>query len=686
VADPGGRGLPVAPSAGALRPLGTHEVRLEPGFWADRQRLGSEVVAGHCLDWMTRLGWVGNFRLAAEGRPPAERRGREFSDSEVYKLLEALCWDAGRTGSHAAEQQVAELTGLLAAAQEPDGYLNTRFGHQGPGARYADLEHGHELYCSGHLIQAAVARLRTRGEDRLVSVARRVADHVCEQFGPDGRVGICGHPEIEPALAELARATGEQRYLEQARLFVERRGRGVLGDHELGQSYFQDDLPVRQATVLRGHAVRALYLACGAVDVAVETGDDELLQAVAGQWRNTVAARTYLTGGMGSRHTGESFGEDFELPTDRAYAETCAGVAAVMLAWRLLLATGESHYADAIERTLYNVVAASPALDGRAFFYANPLQQRVPGRVVDSGAASPHAALGLRSPWFAVSCCPTNLARTLASLAGYVATVDQRGVQLQQLTACTVRTTLPDGRAVGLRVETGYPWEGAVTVRVEEAAGGPFGIALRVPSWADGAVLAYGDDRRRVPAGYAALERPWRPGDEVRLDLPLAPRWTRPDPRIDAVRGCVAVERGPLVYCAESLADRTAESGQAAAAQGRAADHEAAVGPGGAVGPGAGVGQGAGVDLDAVAVDASTPPVDQGLHAGLGGAVTLACSARPLPAGANGWPYTGQADGADAVPAGAAPPGAPAQLTLIPYHLWGNRGPASMRVWLPEAR
>jgi uncharacterized protein len=630
VADPvGTSGRPVVPGAGALRPLGIDQVRLEPGFWADRQRLGGEVIIDHCRDWMTRLGWVGNFRLAAEGRPLSERQGREFSDSEVYKLLEALCWEAGRTAAADAERGVAELTEVVADAQEPDGYLNTRFGHQGPGVRYSDLERGHELYCYGHLIQAAVARLRTHGDDQLVAVARRAADHVCDQFGPDGRNGICGHPEIETALAELSRATGEARYLEQARLFVERRGRGILADHELGQSYFQDDVPVRAARVLRGHAVRALYLACGAVDVAVETGDDELLGAVAEQWRHTVAARTYLTGGMGSRHTGESFGDDFELPSDRAYAETCAGVASVMLAWRLLLATGESHYADAIERTLYNVVAASPAMDGRSFFYANPLQQRVPGSVVDSGAASPHAAGGLRSPWFAVSCCPTNLARMLASFAGYVATVDDGGLQLQQLAACTVRATLPDGRAVGLRVETGYPWAGAVTVRVTEAAGGPWRIALRVPAWAEGAVLAYGDLRRRVGPGYGVIERDWRPGDELRLDLPLAPRWTTPDPRVDAVRGCVAAERGPLVYCAES------------------------------------VGQDPAARLDEVAVDASVPPADQGTDGGLAGAVTLGCTARALRAGDRGRVT-------EVTP-----------LTMVPYHLWGNRGPASMRVWLP---
>jgi uncharacterized protein len=258
------------------------------------------------------------------------------------------------------------------------------------------------------------------------------------------------------------------------------------------------------------------------------------------------------------------------------------------------------------------------------------LQQRVPGYVVDSGAASPHAASGLRSPWFAVSCCPTNLSRMLASLAGYVATVDEGGLQLQQLAACTVRATLPDGRAVGLRVDTGYPWSGAVTVRVEEATGGPWRLALRVPAWADGAELADGDLRRRVGPGYAVLERDWRPGDQLRLDLPVAPRWTRPDPRVDAVRGCVAAERGPLVYCVES------------------------------------VDQGPDARLDEVAVDATAPLADQGTDDALGGAVTLRCDARPLLVGERGGPD------------GAMP------LTLVPYHLWGNRGAAAMRVWLPE--
>ncbi len=241
---------------------------------------------------------------------------------------------------------------------------------------------------TGHLLQAAVARLRTgHPDDLLVRVARRAADQVCREFGEGARDGVCGHAEIEVALAEAGRAFGERRYLEQARLFVQRRGRGTLPVPPLlSAEYFQDDLPVREAEALRGHAVRALYLSAGAVDVAVETHDDELFAVLARQWDRTVARRTYLTGGMGSRHQDEGFGEDWELPADRAYCETCAGVASVMLAWRLFLATGDVRYPDLIERTLFNVVATSPSEDGRAFFYANPLHQREPAHPRATGS------------------------------------------------------------------------------------------------------------------------------------------------------------------------------------------------------------------------------------------------------------------------------------------------------------
>ncbi|GAA3750709.1 glycoside hydrolase family 127 protein [Plantactinospora mayteni] len=622
---------PVLPSAGALRPLGVDEVRLTDGFWAERVSRNAAATLPHCLHWIERTGWLRNFRLATAGGLDAGRQGREFSDSEIYKLAEAMAWETARSGTG-----VAGLDGIaeaVLAAQHADGYLNTRFGQPGQRPRYSDLEWGHELYCYGHLIQAGVAALRAGTAEAVGIAAIRVADHVSAEFGVDGRTGICGHPEIEPALVELYRVTGERRYLDQARLFVERRGRGSLADIALGRVYYQDDLPVRGRTVFAGHAVRELYLAAGAVDVAVETGDDKLLAAVIRQWERTVAARTYLTGGMGSRYDGESFGEDFELPPDGAYAETCAAVASVMLCWRLLLATGEGRFADLAERTLYNVVATSTALSGRAFFYANTLHQRVPGTLPDPDAPSPYPVGSVRAPWREVSCCPTNISRLLASLGGYVATTDDRGVQLHQFVGAEIRTG-----AVGLTVRTDYPWRGAVAVRVTEPGDGPWRLALRVPSWAGAATLVTPDGVRQVPAGgYAEVERHWRAGDEVCLELPMQARWTVPDPRIDAVRGSVAVERGPLVYCAESV-------------------EQAPV-----------------LSLDSVTVDPATTPVERPMP-GLGpDAVGLDVPASVAVAPESEWPY------------GRAPVGErqPVGLALLPYHLRANRGPASMRVWLP---
>ncbi|SEK27642.1 glycoside hydrolase family 127 protein [Nonomuraea pusilla] len=596
---------PVLPSSGVLSPLGLDAVRPAPGFWGDRIALNREVTIAHCQEWMEREGWIGNFR----GERP--RRGREFSDSEIYKLLEAMAW-----ADHPA---LPELAQTVARAQEGDGYLNTRWS----GSRYTDFEWGHELYCYGHLIQAGVARLRTHGEDVLTEVAVRAADHVCRRFMTTTET--CGHPEIEMALVELYRATGAERYLEMARRFVDRRGLPALGEIPFGRAYFQDDVPLRQAQAFRGHAVRALYLACGAVDVAVETGDEELLKAVEGQWERTVARRTHLTGGMGSRHADESFGDDYELPPDRAYSETCAGIASIMLSHRLLLATGDVRHADLAERTLYNVLATGLALDGRSFFYANPLRVRVPAVPVEGVNHS--AEGGLRSPWFDVSCCPSNIARTLASLPAYVAAADRDGVRVHHHTPGEIRHG-----GLALRVETGYPWDGAVTVTVLEDGEGR--IALRVPAWADGteATFAHHGVVRPVAPGYAEADGPWRAGDELRLELPMRARWTFPDRRVDALRGTAAVERGPLVYCAESVADEPPLGDLAAAVE---------------------------------------PPREHVVD----GAVELEVRARLGVPDGGGWPY--------AAAPGEAPDGQEAALRLVPYHRWGNRGPATMRVWLP---
>ncbi|WP_035291629.1 MULTISPECIES: beta-L-arabinofuranosidase domain-containing protein [Actinoalloteichus] len=605
---------PVLPSSGVLTPLGLNEVQLTSGFWAHRRALSAQVTLPHCAERMTTLGWIDNFRDGGH-------RGPDFADSEVHKLLEAASW-------HGDDALVERITPLLARAQHDDGYLNTRWS----GRRYQNLEWGHELYCAGHLIQASVARARRHGDDLLVEVGRRAADHVCARFLEGDQV--CGHPEIEMALVELCRLTGEERYLEMARRFVERRGRPALGDSEHGRAYFQDDQPVRTAPAFRGHAVRQLYLACGAVDVAVETGDTALLAAVEAQWERTVARRTYLTGGMGSRHRDEAFGEDFELPPDRAYAETCAGIASVMLCWRLLLATGHPRYAELAERTLYNVVATSLASDGRSFFYVNPLQVRTPGVPAGADEVSWWGGSALRAPWFSTSCCPPNIARTLGALPGYLATRDRRGVQLHQFASAEIDTRLVDGSRLRLSVRTDYPESGTVLVRVVDAPRETCRVSLRVPVWADGASVFHPEGVVRAAPGLATVDRRWRPGDELRLELPMTPRWSWPDRRIDAVRDCVAVERGPLVYCAESPGDEP--------------------------------------PLAEISVDTSVDPVE---HA-RGGVVELSVAGHRTSPAAESWPYGGS----------PAPRSVrPHRVRLVPYHQWGNRGPVSMRVWLPRS-
>jgi DUF1680 family protein len=632
------RSVPVAPARGTLRPLGIDEVRITGGFWGDRQHINAAATLTHIESKLESEGWLPNFDLAAAGALPAGRRGREFSDSEVYKFLEALAWEVGRTGDEEHDARLRRIVARVAAAQEDDGYLNTAFGRPGQPARWSDLEWGHELYCLGHLFQAAVARERTRpgSDDGLLTVARRAADLVCTIFDDGGIESVCGHAEIEVGLAELARVTGSDRYARMARLFVDRRGRQSLRDIEWGRAYFQDDVPVRDAEVLRGHAVRANYLAAGAVDVAVDDADDDLLEALRRQWRRTVATRTYITGGQGSHHQDEAFGDDFELPPDRAYSETCAGIGSIMFAWRLLLADGGEQYADLIERTLYNVVATSPSHDGRAFYYANTLHQRVARQPADPDATSPRASASLRAPWFDVSCCPTNVARTMASLAAYVATADTDGVQIHQYAPAEITTALPDGRPVALRIETAYPASGLVRIVVTDDAA--FTLGLRVPVWAEGAVLRGIDgSERAVAAGLASVTGDFRAGDTIELVLPLAPRTTRADVRIDAVRGCVAIERGPEVLALES------------------------------------------VDLDGIDDVGAIEMV--GVPAERDGRVWV--EVRTAPTSEQGWPYAAE----PVRPGSTAPASGSAvqSVALIPYHDWAERGPSTMRVWLPLA-
>jgi DUF1680 family protein len=621
----------VRPSAAAavrLRPLGADGVELGDGFWAGRVRVNRERTIPHGLEQLHAWGQLDNLRSAAGGngayRAAEDTSGATlpFLDSDVYKWLEAVGWELGRAPDAALLAAAGPVIDLVAAAQRPDGYLNS-YVQNDPGREPAgDLAWGHELYCLGHLVQAAVAWHRALGDDRLLAVACRAADWADRELGPAGRDGVDGHPEAEMALVELSRVTGEPRHLALAARLVELRGRGILGAGRFGRTYWQDHRPVREAAAVAGHAVRQVYLDCGAVDVAVETGDRELLAAVLRRWHDMVTTRSYLTGALGSRHKDEAFGAPHELPPDRAYAETCAAIGSVMLAWRLLLATGDAVHADVIERTMFNAVLPGVALDGVRFFYVNPLQRR-------HSDLDPEPGEGERAPWYPCACCPPNLMRTLSTWQQYLATSDDGGVQLHQYAAGRVRADLPAGR-VSLTVETRYPWEGRVAVVVDETPDVPWTLSLRVPGWCASATLATPGNGVEPVAGppAAVCRRRWRTGDLVVLDLDLGVRVVEPHRRVDAVRGCVAVERGPLVYCLES-ADLPA-----------------------------------GVELEDLEWDPGGSPAVR--RSGPFGAAVPAVDV-PL----RRWDGAAAGDGTLRVPA-------------VPYFAWGHRGRGAMRVWIPR--
>jgi DUF1680 family protein len=606
-----------------LRPLDARGVAIEGGLLAERQRVNREVTLLHGLQELERAGTLENLRIAA-GRTRGSRRGMVFSDSDVYKWLEAIAWELGREPSAELERLARETIELLAAAQEPDGYLNSWCQVLDPAWRWTDLEMGHELYCAGHLIQAGVAFARATGDVSLLTVARRFADHIADVFGGADHTGTDGHPEIEAALVELYRQTGERRYLDLADTLTSRRGFGTFAGGRFDLPYYQDAAPVREARSIVGHAVRALYLAAGVTDIYSETGDDALLESMLGQWDDLTAAKTYLTGGVGSRHHDESIGDPYELPPDRAYCETCAAIASIMWNWRMLLVTGESRFADLLERTLYNGFLSGHSLDGASFFYVNPLQSRTGDR---------------RHAWNPVACCPPNVMRLLASLHHYLATTTDTGIQLHQYAAARIRAVCPAVGPVELAVTTDYPWSGRIVVEVISTGDVEWTLSLRIPAWARAAVL---DGSPVAPGRYAELTRTWRAGDKVTLEIDVSPRLTAANPRIDAVRGCLALERGPVVYCVEEQ-DLPADA-----------------------------------DLADVAIDPAAEPVDHGPVELLGGVpgVELAGVVRDL----DGW---GRSEYRDLRALPAPTSAASTQVLAVPYFAWANRNQGGMRVWFP---
>ncbi|MFI5707144.1 glycoside hydrolase family 127 protein [Kribbella sp. NPDC051620] len=586
-----------------------------------RQEVNAAGTIPHCVDNLGRTGVIANFQRLV-GDVPGEFRGFWFADSDLYKTLEAIGWEMARTGTDRWDGLLSEVADLLEQVQTPNGYLNTRV--QGtPGEEpFKHLEYSHELYCAGHLIQAAVAIHRGGRDPRFLAIARRFADLIVRTFDPGTGPLLDGHPEVETALIELYRETGEESYLRSAELQIERRGHRVLPAGHFGSQYAQDHLPVRAATEAIGHSVRQLYLAAGVTDLHLETGDETLLHAMEQLWDSAFGTKMYITGGHGSRHRDEAYGDPFELPPDRAYAETCASIAALQWCWRMLLATGQARYAEEMERALHNAIAASTSHDGTAFFYSNPLQLRTghDGSHEDSPSE--------RLPWYDCACCPPNLARLLASLHGYTATSDGSGLQLHLLTAGSF-----EAGPLTAVVETDYPWRGDVLVTIA----GHGDLAVRIPSWAEGATVAVtAAEVLAEPAPGEYLRVSCQDGATVRLTLPMTPRLVRADRRTDAVRGCVAIQRGPIVYCVEQadLPD--------------------------------------GVVIEQLSLDPSAAIVEEVAPDGV---VRLRLSAVVSALDQTLYqPYQA-----------ASPTGTALTVTAIPYYTWANRGPGAMRVWLPLA-
>lgn len=627
-----------AQSTVTLRPATA--ARIDGGLWAERRATNRTVSVPEAWDRLQEAGNFHNLALAAGTTTGDYINDLPFLDSDLYKWLEAVAWTLTdpELGEDLAEfliMKIAESEHVLRAAQEPDGYLDSHFQVRFPGERFVQLAWGHELYCAGHLIQAAVAHHRSTGQPGLLEVAAKFADLIVDSFGtgPNQVDGVCGHPEIETALIELYRETGQDLYLATARYFIDNRGRGLLEKGRFGRQYFQDHLPVREAASVEGHAVRQLYLLAGVADLHAETGDPTLRTAAERLWQEMVSTKTYLTGGIGSHHADEAFGDPFELPNERSYCETCAAIASIMFSWRMLIMTGEAKYADLVERTLYNGFLAGLSVDGRGYIYANPLQVRE-GHL-SRGSDGDYQ----RVRWFRCACCPPNVMRLLASLEHYVLLSSNDAIYLHQFIAGSYAGQTAGGE-FAVTLATDYPWTGAIQIRIDRAPAKVSTLALRVPHWAIGAELRVNGELSTTQPrdGWWRLEREWRLGDLVDFEIPLAARFSVADSRVDATRGCVALERGPLVYCLETTDNR-------------------------------------GHRLDELRIDTATLPTTQQVDSELGSLVQLtARGTAQATSNPDWWPYGGLSDAADAVE--------PVTLTALPYFLWGNREPGAMRVWI----
>lgn len=547
-----------------IQSVALRDVQVADGFFSRYADLVREEVIPYQWEALNdripgaeKSGCLRNFRIAA-GQEAGEFTGMVFQDSDIGKWLEAVAYSLTTHPDAALERTADEVIELLEAAQREDGYLDTYFIVKDPKNRWKCLRDCHELYCAGHLLEGAVAYWQATGKDRFLNVMRRYVDYIATVFGRgEGQMrGYPGHEEIELALCKLYDVTGEKKYLDLAAYFIDERGRDPKyfleerktrgdafhweGNDAQGMEYFQAHAPVREQTEAVGHAVRAVYLYSGMADVAMRTGDEGLLEACRRLYRNIADKRLYVTGAIGSTYIGEAFTFDYDLPNDTAYAETCASVGLIFFMKRMLEADGAAEYGDMMERALYNTVLAGMAMDGKSFFYVNPLEVFPEA---DEKDPSKRHVKTVRQKWFACACCPPNVARLLADLGSYI--YRRKGSAVTADLFIGSRLALPGGAELIQTSEV--PFGGKVTFTLRGAAQG-FSLRVRCPEWAEGVTCTA---PCRKENGYIAIQKDWQDGDSVTLVFGMEPRRIYANPLVRQDAGKVCLMRGPLVYCLE---------------------------------------------------------------------------------------------------------------------------------------
>jgi len=611
-------------------PLPSSRVRITNPFWSERQRINTETAIPTEYDHCQETGRFDALRL--NWKPGDKNRPHHFWDSDTAKWLEAACHAWKSSGDPELRRRIDRVADLFIGAQQPDGYINSYFTAVAPEQRWKNLRDMHELYCAGHIFEAAVAHHEVTGTDCLLNAACRYADYIGSVFGTDeGKIpGYPGHEEIELALVRLHKATGVRRYLDLAAYFVNQRGRQPIwfavehGDQPapFPWSYHQCAVPVRELDEAQGHAVRAVYLYSAMADIARETGDETLLDTAQRLWRNVVDRKMYVTGGIGSDGHREAFAGDYDLPNEHAYCETCASVGLVFWAHRMLQHDGEGEYADVLERALHNGALCGMSLDGRKFFYQNPL--------ASSGAHH-------RSEWFGCSCCPSNISRLIASLGGYLYSTGPSTLLVHQFIGSDADFELDNGVRGTLRQAGHYPWAGRVKISLEVNTEKAWELRVRVPSWADECVVRLNGETTPVPIrkGYACLHREWKTGDTLHLDLSMNIRRLTSHPRVTGNAGQIALQRGPFIYCIE---DADFSAGALAVALPRAEQLQARV-------------------------DDSQFPIPITVIEG------QCLSAAPTPT---------------SLYSAATKSAVKTAFRAVPFFAWDNRAPGAMRVWIPE--